>query len=329
MTLILTRSDILGLLTPSAVLEAVRAAHADLARGLAVNPAPPVMRVPSSDGAFLAMVSASASARLAGVKLLADLPSNASRGLPTQRSALLMTSTDDGACEAVLDGGAITLFRTAAASALATGVLARPGSRTLGLVGAGAQAHAHLTALTAVLPHLDRVLVWSRSAETVRAFLDKAARQGTPVEAVPSARHVVEGSDVVCTLTPSRDPIVHGAWFRPGIHVNAVGAPPRPDHREIDSEGIFRARVVVDSRAGALQESGDILIPLTEGIIGPAHVADELGEVLAGTRPGRDDEDQITLYNSLGIGLQDLATARMIVDLAREKNMGREIDLAG
>ncbi|MFC9894743.1 ornithine cyclodeaminase family protein [Nocardia sp. NPDC127579] len=322
MTLILTRSEVLAMLRLPEVIAAVRAAHIELARGDAVAPAPPAMRLPGAQASFLAMVAASRGTGLAAVKLLADIPANREIGLPAQRSAILTVDTADGACAALIDGAAVTRFRTAAASAVATAALARPDARVLGFVGAGALAHTHLQALRAVR-EFERVLVWSRSTATVRAFAE-----ATGAEIAESPEQVVRASEVLCTLTPSRRPVVRGAWFRPGLHVNAVGAPPRPDHREIDSEGIARARVIVDSRSTALHESGDVLIPLGEGVIDAAHVGDEIGEVLLGSKPGRGDAEQITLYNSLGVGLQDLAVARLLIDAARQRGLGTEIDLA-
>lgn len=329
MTLILTRSDVLSMITLPEVSAAVRAAHADLARGDAVAPTPPVMRLPGSDAAFLAMAAASGPAGLAVVKLLADVPGNRERGLPVQRSAILTVATADGSCEALLDGGAVTRVRTAAASAVATSALARPDSRVLGLIGAGALARAHVAALLPVLP-LERIVVWSRTETTAKGFaadLEPDLEADVDIEIASTPEEVVRAADVVSTLTPSRDPVVRGAWFQPGLHVNAVGAPPRPDHREIDSEGMRLARVIVDSRLSALHESGDALIPLHEGVFGLEHVSDELGEVLIGTKTGRAEPDQITLYNSLGIGLQDLAAARLLIDTARARGIGAEIDL--
>ncbi|GAA4055352.1 ornithine cyclodeaminase family protein [Nonomuraea soli] len=314
MTLILTRSDVQTLIGMPEVIDAVRRAHADLARGLAALPTPPVMRLPGSPAAFVPMAAASATAGLASVKLLTDLPG-------AQRSTILAVSAADGGCAAVVDGSTVTRFRTAAATAVATAALARPDSRTLGLIGAGALAHAHLAALRAVLA-IERVVVWSRNPATARAF---AAATGADV--MPDPEKVIAASDVVCTLTPSREPLVRGAWFHEGLHVNAVGAPPRPDHREIDSEGIARSRVIVDSRSSALHESGDVVIPLAEGVVERSHVSDELGEVLVGTRPGRTSREQITLFNSMGVGLQDLATVRLLIDSALERGVGTRVDL--
>ncbi|MFJ3670683.1 ornithine cyclodeaminase family protein [Streptomyces sp. NPDC090106] len=330
MTLILTRSDVLTLLSRLGddVEAAVERAHRDLALGEAVLPAPPSMTAPGSDGAFLAMTAASGPDRLASVKLLADLPGNRERGLPVQRSAVLAVSTDTGACEALVDGAAVTRARTAAATAVATRALARTDARVLGLVGTGPLAHAHAHA---VLPtrDFDEVVLWGRTAEHARALADRITGElGTKARVLTSVRAVVEACDVLCTLTPGREPVVHGAWLRPGQHVNAVGAPPRPDHRELDSEAVARCRVVVDSSATARAKSGDLLVPLAEGAVTEDVFALELGAVLASLAPGRTSDAEITLFDSVGIGLQDLTVTRLLVDRARRDGIGTVIDLA-
>ena len=142
-----------------------------------------------------------------------------------------------------------------------------------------------------------------------------------------SPREVVTSSDVVCTLTPAREPVVLGEWFRPGLHVNAVGAPPRPDHREIDSAGMARAKVFVDSMATAQKKSGDMLLAIADGAIDEAHIQGELGDVIAGAIAGRTGPQDITLFNSVGLAMQDLAIGSLLVQRARTKGIGQEIDL--
>ncbi|QSR27279.1 ornithine cyclodeaminase [Nocardioides aromaticivorans] len=322
MTLVLTRSDVEELISLPDTIAAVRAAHVGLATGQAGVPVAPTMAEPGSDTVYVGMAAVSRTDRLATVKLLADMPSNAARGLPTQRSAILAVSSADGSCAALVDGAVVTRFRTAATSAVATEALARPGSRVLGLVGAGRLARAHVEALREVRP-FDRVVVWSRTGRTARELAD-----GTGAEVVESAEAVFDVADVVCTLTPTREPHVRGDWLRPGQHVNVVGAPPRADHREVDSEAIRRSRVVIDARATSWHDSGDIVIPLGEGAVTRDHVGDELGAVLAGQVRGRSDDEQITLFNSVGVGLQDLAVARLLIDEARRTGIGLEVDLS-
>lgn len=314
MTLVLTASDVQALLPRDLVRAAVEQAHADLARGLAEAPAPPVL-TGGDGGSHLAMVARHAG--LVGVKVLSDLPGNRERGLPVQRSTLLVVDETTGECLALVDGRVLTAVRTAAASAVATRHLARPESRVLGLVGAGTLAVEHTLALREVLP-LDTVVVWSRSARTVEEFRGRLASAGVDlaVKTAAGVEEVVRSCDVLCTLTPSREPLVHGRWFGEGLHVNAVGAPPRADHREVDGEGLARAHVVLDGLATARAKSGELLLAAAEGAIDLDDVTTELGQVVVGDRPGRSDDREITLFDSVGLGLQDVAVARLLLDRA-------------
>ncbi|MGV0852117.1 ornithine cyclodeaminase family protein [Mycolicibacterium phlei] len=330
MTLLLTHSDVAELIDRTvdraSVYDAVELAHADLARGTATNPAPQVMPL-GRDGTALPMVATAARHRASSVKMLSDMPFNREAGLPTQRSTIVLMSADTGGCEAVLDGRLITAIRTAAASAVATAHLARPSSASLGLIGAGTLAVEHTRAIARVRP-IEKVFVWSRSAATVDEFRRRIGDLDLAVETADSPRHVLSAADVVCTLTPSRDPIVKGAWFRPGLHLNAVGAPPRPDHREIDGAGMGCAKLVVDSRATALSKSGDVLLAISDGHLTESDVGTELGDVIVAPERGRRGDDDVTLFNSVGIGLQDLATARALVDAAVAAGVGTTVDLS-
>ncbi|MEV0431955.1 ornithine cyclodeaminase family protein [Nocardia sp. NPDC050413] len=325
MTLILSHSDVAALIDRAEVLAAVERAHADLALGTAVVPAPPAVGVGAT--AFVPMVAAAESAGAAAVKLLADLPANRERGLPVQRSVILVTSALDGSCEALVDGRLVTAVRTAAASAVATKYLARQDSSTLGLIGAGALAIEHTRAVARVRD-IDTVLAWSRSDATVERFRGAIADLGLEVRAMPSPESVTRAADVLCTLTPAREPIVRGAWFGEGLHVNAVGAPPRADHREVDGAAMRRARVIVDSIATTLTKSGDTLLAIADGAITEAEVSTELGQVVLGRTAGRVGPRDITLFNSVGIGLQDLVTARLLIDKARAQGRGTEVELS-
>ena len=327
-TLILSRSDVDGLVTMTEVIGAVETAFADIARGTAAQPAPATLSLPSSPASFLAMAALADRQGLASVKLLADIPGNAARGLPVQRSVVVLVSQETGFCEAIIHGQIPTRIRTAAATAVATRHLSRPDSRVLGLIGAGELAVAHVDALTRVRP-IERVVFWTRNPDTAARFARRIAdaHPDLRVAALASAQAVVEAADVVCTLTPSREPIVRGAWFRPGLHVNAVGAPPRPDHREIDSAGMAQARVFLDSIPMAMHDSGDLLLAIAEGAITAEQASTEIGDVITGAAKGRAATDEITLFNSVGLAIQDLAIGDLIVAKAREKGIGLEIDL--
>lgn len=324
MTLILTHSQISALLDRAEVYKAVENAFAGLVLGECQNPAPRALRLPDH-GAALPMTAATEG--LTGVKLLSDIPANRQRNLATQRSTIMVACAVTGECLALLDGRAVTAMRTAAASAVATAHLARPDASVLGLIGAGGLAVEHAHAIAAVRD-ITRIKVWSRSSATATSFRTAIQNLGIPVEFGRSPQNVVESAEIVCTLTPAKDPVVQGDWLRPGQHVNAVGAPPRPDHREIDGEGMRRARVVVDSLPTVMAKSGAVLLAIAEGAISDEHVRTELGQVVIGAAAGRNSRTDITLFESVGLGLQDLATARLIIDRATELGVGTTVSLA-
>lgn len=329
MTLVLTDSDVTRLLGLAPYRDAVRAAveqaHADLAHGRAIVPGPPAMTL--NGATVVPMVAVDEASGRAVAKVLSDIPANAGRGLPVQRSTILVTSAVTGECQAVIDGRRITAIRTAAVSAVATAHLARPRSSVLGLIGAGTLAVEHTRAIAAVLS-IDTVVVWSRSAQTVDRYRQAVADLDLAVKSAATVEEVVRSVDVLCTLTPSREPLVLGRWFGEGLHVNAVGAPPRPDHREIDGEGLCRARVVVDSLPTALAKSGEVILGIAEGAITEPDVSTELGQVIAGLRPGRPTERDITLFNSVGLGLQDLVTADLLLARAHAEGIGTDLNLS-
>lgn len=316
MTTVLQDDALAGLVDLGDLIDAVRTVHSDLALGQAEQPVPAISPTGGTT-IVLPMVATSHRLGLTVVKVLTDAPGNRKGDGPTQQSTVVVLDSRTGARLAIMNGGTCTRMRTAAASAVATDALARNDSRVLGLVGAGPLAVEHVAAVRMVRP-IDTIVVWSRSASRVAEFR-AALRQrehadGVPaldVRTAPGPRHVAEVADVLCTLTPSRVPVVEGAWFRPGQHINAVGAPPRPDHREIDSHGMARATVFVDNADIQLQKSGEVLLSMKDGATTEDDFRCELGSVLARLAPGRTGHEQITLFNSVGIALQDLAFAAL------------------
>ncbi|WP_337819619.1 ornithine cyclodeaminase family protein [Pseudonocardia sp. Ae707_Ps2] len=298
------------------LIDAVRALHVDLTLGDAEQPVPAVVETGPST-VLLPMVATSRRLGLTVVKVLTDAQADG----PLQQSTVLLLDATTGTRLAVLAGGPGTRMRTAAASAVATDALARGDSSVLGLVGAGPLAVEHVAAIRRVRP-IDHVVVWSRTARRIEEFRHtlraRERADGSPpppppplgVTVSPDVHGVVSEVDVLCTLSPAREPHVHGAWFRPGLHVNAVGAPPRPDHREIDGAALARARVVVDSREVQLRKSGEVLLALDEGAVTLDDVGLELGEVLTGAH-GRRRPDDVTLFESVGLAIQDLAYAAL------------------
>ncbi|MCI1747285.1 MAG: ornithine cyclodeaminase family protein [Acidipropionibacterium sp.] len=325
MTLLLTHSDLERLVDTSATIRTIDDSLRDIALGGALQPMPFTIPTGHDDAMYSVMAAYQVRSRLAVSKLLADIPDNRDRGLPAQRSLIVLSSRVDGAPLAVLDGRVPTRERTAAASAVATRALSRPDSHVLGLVGAGGLAEPHLRAISKVRP-IDTVVVWSRTLHTAERFIASADASGMDFEIVDRPEEVARRADILCTLTPSRDPIVRGEWLRQGAHVNAVGAPPRSDHRELDSDAVARSSLFIDDPGAAFSESGDLLIPLKEGRVCADDVRATLGEVLAGVHPGRRHRGEITLFDSVGIGVEDLAIANLYVQAAQAAGVGTSVD---
>ncbi|TDN43964.1 ornithine cyclodeaminase/alanine dehydrogenase [Curtobacterium flaccumfaciens] len=326
MTLVLGADDIAEVIGAVDVVGAVEAIHADLGAGAAQQPAP-VALTGADDALFLPMAVRSDRLGLVAVKLMADIPDNGARGLPSQRSTILVSSSVTGECVAVLDGMAVTRARTAATSVVATKHLARSDGEVLGLLGAGNLAVEHVRAFEAARP-FDRIVVWSRSPETVTRFLEGIGPElAARCVVAPAPRRVVEESDVLCTLTPSIEPVVRGAWLHDGQHVNAVGARPRPTHRELDGAAMARGTVFVDSRATAWTKSGDLLEAVVERALPQDIEPAELGEVIAGRAPGRTHDDEVTVFDSVGLGAQDLAVAARVIELVQERGIGTPVTM--
>lgn len=323
--IVLTASQLEALVDRSATERAVAEIFVEIARGAADQPPPTSMKTDAGTGRYVLMSALSEATGTAAVKLLADVPDNAERGLPTQRSMITVLDRELGSPVALLHGGVPTRVRTAAASAVATRALAREDSRVLGLVGAGGLAREHVEALRGVRDW-DRLVIWSRTRERAAALADSLEWSGG-VEVVDSCETVFERADTICTLTPSVSPIVRGEWLRPGQHLNVVGARPRADEREVDALTMSRSSVWVDDLATARSKSGDLMLAVAEGALSLDDVVGTLGEVLAGVRPGRTSPQQITLFDSVGVGAQDLAIADLLVREARSRGVGIELDL--
>jgi alanine dehydrogenase len=293
--LVLTEAEVRRHLRMDELIPAVRDALVSVSRGQAVQPVRQVVPVADHAGFLGAMPGYYGGAL--GAKLVTFYPGNV--GVPTHHATIVLFEPATGAPIAVMDGRLVTEMRTAAASAVATDLLARENARTLAMIGAGVQAHSHLEALRLVRP-FDDVRVWSPRGAA--AF---AERHGGSVRAAASAEEAVRGADVVLVATTAKEPVLRGAWLAPGAHVVAVGAV-RPDWRELDDDVVRRARLFVDSRDAALRESGDVVAAGVDPT--------EIGEALAGSRPGRTSAEEITLFKSVGIAVEDLAAARLVYE---------------
>lgn len=321
MTVLFSRDEVLELLQYKHLVEAVESAHIGLTNGRVVHPERSTVGVPGLDTVVVPMVAVSADNALAVSKILIDQPADPSA--PRQRSTIVAIDLRTGDCAALVDGAAVTLLRTAATSAVATRALSRPDAHTLGILGAGRQALAHLEAIAEVRD-LTELAIWNRTPERADQVVAKAREMGLDAHRFDHPRAVVERSDILCTLTPSVDPLVHAADLHPGLHINAVGSPPRPTYRELASD-VLRSRVVVDSGPVARAESGAVQAAFREGVLNPSAPLVDLGEVLSGRAPGRTDRQIVTVFVSVGLGIQDLAAVSLLLDTATQRGAGHDI----
>ncbi|PYP18960.1 MAG: ornithine cyclodeaminase [Gemmatimonadetes bacterium] len=276
------------------LIPAIAQALAALSSGKVVQPVRTVLPVAPHHG-FFAVMPAYADGGALGAKLVTFYPQNV--GVHTHHAVIVMLKAETGEPLAVMDGRLITEMRTAAASAVATERLARPDASVLGILGSGVQAKSHLAALRHVRSFKE-VRVWS--PRNAPAFAERHR-----VKAVPSAADAVRGADVVVVAASSTTPILQGRWLSPGTHVNAIGAT-RPDWRELDDDLVTTARIFVDSREAALRESGDVIAAKSE--------VTEIGAVVAGTASGRRNAQEITLFKSVGVAVEDVTAAALVLE---------------
>jgi len=346
-TLILGYQDVRSALSPAACAEAMSTVLAAGARGEAYNSLRSIMLVDGARG-FMGLMPAWSAGRSAdspgaltadgstvspgafGLKALCLIPDNPARGLDTHQGTVTLFDGVTGLPTAILNASAVTEIRTAAVTAVATRSLARKDARALAILGAGVQARSHLRALTAA-HEFDRIALYAPTAAhaeaVARDFASGARGFDAGLAVCPSAREAVEGADIVVTVTSSREPVLERAWLAAGAHVNAVGASTRGS-RELDVQTVADCALFCDSRESLRHEAGEFRLAIEQGAIaGVEHVRAELGEVLAGQHPGRRDDRELTVFRSLGIGIEDLAAAQVAVDAARRLGLGIEVTL--
>jgi len=326
--LVLSRREVEELLDVGALIDALAGAMADLSAGRAVVPNRVGAPVEDRDGILAAMLGYTPSTASLMSKLVTLFPRNAGTELPTHQAVITVFDPSDGRPVALLDGTAITATRTAAGSALATRLLARTEVATLAILGTGVQARAHATAVTRVRA-FEELRVAGRDPDKAAALAEELAGQvGLRVRAAESWEAACDGADVVCATTHALEPVVRREWLAAGTHVTSVGFDPQG--REVDDATVADALVVVESRAAALSAppagSNDLIQPIARGLIEADRIV-EVGELVAGTRPGRTAAEQLTLYKSVGVAVQDGAAATLVLEAARERGAGREVEL--
>jgi ornithine cyclodeaminase len=290
-----------------------------------VLPLRSVMVMPGELGMMGNMPGYIAEPECFGVKLVSLIPRNKPPHYSSHLGLVLLFEAEHGCPVALLDAAEITAIRTAAASGLATRLLARPEAGDLALLGAGEQARSHLEAMLAVRT-LRRIRVWARDSDKAAAFVNvEGARHQVTIERSATVREAVAGADIICTVTKAREPILLGEQLTPGVHLNVVGSSIATT-AEIDTPAVVKSRFFVDYRESTVNEGGEYLRALKAGAITPEHILGEIGEVANGTKIGRRSSSDVTLYKSLGIAPQDLASAHYVLEKARAAGVGQIVD---
>jgi alanine dehydrogenase len=328
--LVLTRNDVRELVPMAEAIELMKVAFTELSAGRTVSPLRTVVSLPDREGDALFMPAYVPEMDALGLKSVNVFRRNPQRGLPVIHAIVSLVDPDTGQPLAIMDGTYLTALRTGAVSGAAADLLARPDSRVLAAIGAGAQGVTQIAAVCSVRP-IERVIAVDVNEEALRRLRETMAREwpefADRLETTSDAASAVRQADIICTATTSHTPVFDDADVRPGTHVSAVGAY-TPEMQELPAETIARATVVVDAVDAALAEAGDLIIPLREGRITRDHVTRELGMVASGAAPGRMSADEVTLFKSVGNAVQDVVVAKRAVERARERGVGTEIALS-
>ena len=324
--LVLDNRQISELLPMTECIELMADALAALARGEVYQPLRTIVRPPEARGLLGLMPAYRAGEQGAfGLKAICVFPENPSKGKDAHQGAVLLFSRETGELLALMNASEITAIRTAAVSAVATRLLAREHAQQLAIIGAGVQARTHLAALAAVRP-ITHARVACRNIEHAKQLArEMQPKLSFPIMPVGSNEEAVRGADLIVTATSSLEPVINKEWISPGAHVNAIGTH-SPNSREIDSATMAAARIFVDRRESALNESGDYLLAAKEGLVSPESIVAEIGELLIGAKPGRTAATEITLFKSLGLAIEDVVCAEHLYNKAQAQHAGTWVD---
>lgn len=320
--LILSRGEVEQLLPIEECIPVMEQALAALARGEVYQPLRQVIRAPNAGG-FLGLMPAHW--RSYGLKAVCVFPENPRRGLDTHLGGVLLYDGATGQLLAVMNASAITAIRTAAVTAVATKLLAREDAAQLAMVGSGVQARAHLLSMAAVRAIRSARIAGREVASASRMAWEMRERVKFPLHPAGSVEEAVRGADLIVTATSSHEPVLRRDWISPGAHINLVGSS-IPSAREADGPTMRAGSLFVDRRESTLNESGDYLYAVREGAIGPDHIRAEIGEVLTGAKKGRTSRDEITIFKSLGLAIEDLAAALYLYEKAQSSGAGSRVD---
>lgn len=328
--LVLTRGQVRELVPMAEAIALMKTAFAELSAGRTLSPLRTVIPIPEREADALFMPAFVPAMNALGLKSVNVFRRNPERGLPVIHALVALVDPETGQPLAIMDGTYLTALRTGAVSGAAADLLARPESKVLTAIGAGAQGVTQIAAICEVRP-IERVIAVDVQRDALARLREQVARDWPHIldrlETTADAAAAVRDADIICTATTSRTPVFHDGDVRPGTHVSAVGAF-TPEMQELPAETVARATVVVDAIDAALAEAGDLIIPLEDGRVTREHYARELGMLVNGTVTGRTSDDEITLFKSVGNAVQDVVVAKRAVDRARERGIGTDIELA-
>jgi len=315
--LLLSDDEISRLISMRETIDAVEAAFGEFARGGVKMPQRSTIMLDEEAGSISFMPSYIPKARALATKIISIYPKNPTKGLPTTAAWIIVNDPETGMIEALLDGTYLTAMRTGAVTGVAARYLAPKDSKKAAMIGCGVQGKTQAWAV-AETRAIEKMRVFDLSRERMDLFSrEMSGKLGIDVVPSDSVAEAVNGVDIVVTATTSKDPVVRREWLGERVHVSAIGAF-YPDYRELDTGTIRDAKLVVDSREAIMEEAGDILIPISEGVIGVDHIYAELGDLVLGRKPGRTDDDGLTVFKSVGLAIQDSSVARLVLDKWRE-----------
>jgi ornithine cyclodeaminase/alanine dehydrogenase len=327
MVLLLSRKDIESFLTIQDTIDIVEEAFKEYQQGTVKMPLRSVIAVEKHAGSVLYMPALLQGMGALGVKVVSVYPKNPTEyHLPTTIGVVLLNDPKTGNPIAIMDGSFLTAMRTGAVSGVATKYLARKNAKELGIIGTGVQGRMQVTAVCKVRP-IEKVKAYDIVPDQRSRFCEQISKDlGVQTIEAHTSEEAVRNSDIVITSSSSKEPVLKSEWLKAGAHINGIGSH-TPNAREIDATTIKRAKLIVDTREAALKEAGDIMIPIAQGIITPEHIFAELGEIVTGKKQGRENDEEITLFKSQGLALQDVSTAWRIYELATKKGIGKSITL--
>jgi len=327
MAILLSKSDVINILDMQSTMDIVEKAFAELYEGSAIMPQRTPIGVPENEGVALFMPAYMKKLGAMGTKIVTVYKNNGPKyNLPTVLGTILILDEKTGNCEAIMDGGFITAMRTGAVSGIATKYMANSDAKTASVIGSGIQAKTQVWA-TCTAHKFEKYYVYSlESPENIDAFcVEMSEKHGIEFVRAESLEAAVRAADVLTLATSAKDPVIQYEWLKPGCHINGIGAH-APAMREIDEKTILNSRIIADLTSACMAEAGEFIIPMNEGKFTKEMIAGDLGGVITGNTKGRTSQEEITIFKSVGLAVQDISTALAVLNLAKEKGVGSQFE---